>query len=56
VSTGDAVVFGNLYVANVYVPTLANSTGIAGQITYDASYVYVCVGTNDWRRANLAIW
>lgn len=55
-STGPVVVFGNLYIANVYVPPLANSTGSTGQITYDGDYVYVCVGTDTWRRANLVAW
>jgi len=47
---------GNLTVSNVYVPTANNSVGTKGQITYDGSYVYVCIANNTWRRANLAIW
>jgi len=47
---------GNLTVSNVYVPTANNSVGTKGQITYDGGYVYVCIATNTWRRANLAIW
>lgn len=47
---------GNLTVSNVYVPTANNSVGTKGQISYDSSYVYVCIATNTWRRANLAIW
>lgn len=52
----DLLVFGNLFVANVYVPTASNSTGVTGQITYDSSYVYICIGTDTWARANLAVW
>ena len=47
---------GNLTVSNVYVPTANNSVGTKGQITYDGSYVYVCIANNTWRRANLAVW
>ncbi len=47
---------GNLTVSNVYVPTANNSVGTKGQITYDGSYVYVCIAANTWRRANLAVW
>jgi len=54
--TDSFVVFGNLFVANAYVPPLSNSSGTTGQITYDGDYVYVCVDTDDWRRANLVAW
>jgi hypothetical protein len=47
---------GNLFVSNTYVPSLANSTGATGQISYDTSYVYICLGANNWKRANLAAW
>ncbi len=38
------------------VPALANSTGVGGQITFDSSYVYVCVANNTWKRAQLLTW
>jgi predicted amino acid-binding ACT domain protein len=53
---GAITIGGNLTVSNVYVPTANNSVGSKGQITYDGSYVYVCIAANTWRRANLAIW
>jgi len=28
-----------------------NATGNAGQICWDANYIYVCVATNTWKRA-----
>ena len=56
VSATTAAFQGNVTLANVYVPTANNSPGSKGQISYDSSYVYICVGTNAWRRANLAIW
>jgi hypothetical protein len=30
-----------------------NATGTAGQISWDADYIYVCVATNTWKRATL---
>lgn len=38
------------------VPTSATATGTAGQIAADASYLYVCVATNTWRRVALTTW
>ena len=32
----------------------SGDTGTAGQITWDANYIYVCVSTNTWKRAALA--
>lgn len=37
-------------------PSTASSTGTAGQITFDATHIYVCVATNTWVRATLATW
>jgi hypothetical protein len=31
----------------------SNGTGTAGEITWDANYVYVCIATNTWARAAL---
>lgn len=40
----------------VSVPATAASTGTAGQLAYDASWLYVCTAANTWRRTALAIW
>jgi len=37
-------------------PTTAADTGTAGDIRYDANYVYICTATNTWKRAALATW
>ena len=31
----------------------ANATGTTGQISYDTNYIYICVATNTWKRAQL---
>ena len=38
----------------VAVPSTATSTGVAGQVAYDATGFYVCVATNTWVKATLA--
>jgi hypothetical protein len=49
---------GNSIICNIpgptsSVPATMTSTGIAGQLAYNSSHVYVCVATNTWRRASL---
>jgi hypothetical protein len=53
------------FTGQVYAPTLrigvgapssSTATGTAGQIQYDAFYIYVCIATNTWKRASLSSW
>lgn len=37
-------------------PASASDTGNAGDICWDANYVYVCVATNTWKRSALSTW
>jgi len=37
-------------------PSSASDTGIAGTIVWDASYIYVCIATNTWKRAGISTW
>ena len=37
-------------------PATATSTGTAGDVRYDADYIYICVATNTWKRALLLTW
>jgi hypothetical protein len=34
----------------VSAPANSNSTGIIGDISYDSTYIYICVAVNTWRR------
>ena len=43
-------------VATAKTPASASDTGTAGEICWDASYVYVCTATNTWKRAALSTW
>jgi hypothetical protein len=38
------------------VPASATAAGTAGQVAADASYLYVCVATNTWKRVALTTW
>lgn len=40
--------------ASASTPATAVAAGVPGQIAYDQNFVYVCVGTNSWKRAALA--
>jgi hypothetical protein len=55
-SNSNVTIGGNLIVSNTYVPTANNSVGSKGQISYDSSYVYICIATNTWKRANISTW
>ena len=37
-------------------PASATSTGTAGQIRWDANYIYVCTATNTWKRVATSTW
>lgn len=37
-------------------PSSAADTGTAGDICWDANYIYVCVATDTWKRVAIATW
>jgi hypothetical protein len=37
-------------------PASAGASGVAGQIRWDSSFVYICVATNTWRRIAHSSW
>ena len=37
-------------------PASAGATGNAGEICWDADFIYVCVATNTWKRGAIATW
>jgi hypothetical protein len=38
---------------NSYIPPTNSSAGVVGTITYDSTYMYLCVGLNTWARFTL---
>ena len=50
-------VFGDrIRVGTAKTPASASATGAAGEICWDASYIYVCTATNTWKRTAIATW
>jgi hypothetical protein len=37
-------------------PSSASDTGVANEVRWDSSYIYVCVATDTWKRAAIATW
>ena len=58
VTVSGSVKFGDNTVQSTAWPATsgtkaANAAGVAGQISWDANYIYVCVADNTWKRAQL---
>lgn len=51
-----AVTNAELVVASPGFVSAANSPGQPGAIRWDSNYIYICVGTNLWKRASLSSW
>ena len=47
---------GGLQLASGTAPSSATDTGLAGEIRWDANYIYVCVATNTWKRVAISTW
>jgi hypothetical protein len=43
-------------IATAKTPASASAAGTAGEVCWDASYIYVCTATNTWKRAALSSW
>ena len=43
-------------VGTAKTPASASATGAAGEICWDANYIYVCTATNTWKRTAIATW
>lgn len=47
---------GGLTPSWVPVPGSSSASGSAGQMAYDANYLYVCISSGAWRRIPLNDW
>lgn len=61
--TSNVAVFANtgfyttaLNIITSNTPANSSAAGIAGQIAWDANYVYVCIATNTWKRSQINTW
>lgn len=50
------IIWDNLRLRAPVVPANASATGLAGEIAWDANYIYVCVATDTWKRVAIATW
>ena len=54
--TADNVTLGSRPIIPTHTPASATATGTAGEIAWDANYIYVCTAANTWKRAALSTW
>ena len=52
---GDLTVAGKINLPS-QPPASATAAGVAGDIAWDADYVYICVATATWKRAAISTW
>jgi hypothetical protein len=43
-------------IATSKTPASASAAGTAGEVCWDANYIYVCTATDTWKRAALSTW
>lgn len=47
--------FGNVITGNTFVPTSSTTAGgVAGQISFDATNIYICIAPGNWKKAALS--
>jgi hypothetical protein len=54
--TGVNITASGLLITATKTPSAANDTGTAGTIAWDADFIYICVGTDEWERVAIASW
>jgi hypothetical protein len=53
-AVADPAYFGGGIQSPLTTPASSSATGTAGQIEWDADFIYVCTATNTWKRASLS--
>ena len=53
---GTGVLNLNRAVIPNFTPASATATGVQGQITRDANFIYICTATNTWKRVAITTW
>ena len=54
--TAANVTLGSRPIIPTHTPASATASGTAGEIAWDASYIYVCTATNTWKRVAISTW
>lgn len=53
---GGNVLISNLRLANMRVPSSSSATGMTGEIAWNGTSIFVCCGTNKWRKTDVNAW
>ena len=54
--TAANVTLGSRPILPTLTPASATAAGIAGEVAWDANYIYVCTATNTWKRVAISTW
>jgi hypothetical protein len=46
----------NLKLPTILAPATATDPGVTGEIRFDNDYLYICIGTNVWKRTSIDTW
>jgi hypothetical protein len=56
-NSADAnLIAGSFIESTSHTPSSANDTCTTGQIAWDATFIYVCIAPNTWKRAAISAW
>ena len=54
--TAANVTLGSRPVLPTHTPASATAAGTAGEVAWDANYIYICTATNTWKRVAISTW
>lgn len=54
--TSANVTLGVRPILPTHTPASASATGTAGEVAWDADYIYICTATNTWKRVAISTW
>tara|TARA_R110002110_G_scaffold22933_2_gene88229 strand:- start:199 stop:1761 length:1563 start_codon:yes stop_codon:yes gene_type:complete len=54
--SGLVSVYDDLAITSPTVPASASATGVAGTVSWDADYIYICTATDTWKRVAISTW
>ena len=54
--TAANITLGARPIIPTHTPASATATGTAGEIAWDADYIYICTATNTWKRVAIGTW
>ena len=54
--TAANVTLGSRPILPTHTPASATAAGTAGEVAWDANYIYVCTATNTWKRVAISTW